>query len=43
MLTRQLIGEVYDVECEIYTNPITGGLGIAYLPGYPLGVEGKEN
>ncbi|MTK06150.1 MAG: ABC transporter ATP-binding protein [Hungatella sp.] len=32
VLTRQLIGEVYDVECEIYTNPITGELSIAYLP-----------
>jgi iron complex transport system ATP-binding protein len=32
VLTSQLIGEVYDVSCEIYTNPITGGLGIAYLP-----------
>ncbi|MDF2886107.1 MAG: transporter [Lacrimispora sp.] len=31
VLTTQLIGEVYDVECEIYTNPITGELGIAYL------------
>lgn len=31
ILTREMIGEVFDVDCEIYTNPITGGLGIAYL------------
>jgi iron complex transport system ATP-binding protein len=32
LLTSQLIRDVYDVSCEIYTNPITGELGIAYLP-----------
>ncbi len=32
VLTKSLISEVYDVECEIYSNPITGGLSIAYLP-----------
>ncbi|ASA20411.1 ABC transporter ATP-binding protein [Paenibacillus donghaensis] len=31
ILTKQLIGEVFDVECETYRNPVTGGLGIAYL------------
>lgn len=32
VLTKKLISEVYDVKCEIYTNPVTGGLSIAYLP-----------
>jgi iron complex transport system ATP-binding protein len=32
MLTKKLISDVYDVDCEIYKNPITGGLSIAYLP-----------
>ncbi|HEX3022813.1 MAG TPA: hypothetical protein VHP81_10520, partial [Lachnospiraceae bacterium] len=32
LLTKKLISDVYDVDCEIYTNPITGGLSIAYLP-----------
>lgn len=32
ILTKKLIGDIYEVECEIYKNPITGGLGIAYLP-----------
>ncbi|WP_426333143.1 ABC transporter ATP-binding protein [Paenibacillus silvae] len=31
ILTREIIGEVFEVECEIYQNPVTGGLGIAYL------------
>lgn len=31
ILTRQLISDIYEVECEIYKNPVTGGLGIAYL------------
>lgn len=31
VLTKKLIQEIYEVECEIYKNPITGGLGIAYL------------
>ncbi|CAH1225463.1 ABC transporter ATP-binding protein [Paenibacillus sp. JJ-223] len=31
ILTREMIGEVFDVDCEIYQNPVTGGLGIAYL------------
>lgn len=32
LLTSTLIREVYDVSCEIYTNPVTGELGIAYMP-----------
>lgn len=32
LLTSKLIREVYDVSCEIYTNPVTGELGIAYMP-----------
>ncbi|WP_150267057.1 ABC transporter ATP-binding protein [Paenibacillus tepidiphilus] len=31
ILTKELIAEVFDVDCEIYRNPVTGGLGIAYL------------
>lgn len=31
ILTRQLISDIYEVECEIYKNPVTGGLSIAYL------------
>ncbi|WP_145046603.1 ABC transporter ATP-binding protein [Paenibacillus xylanexedens] len=31
ILTREMIGEVFEVDCEIYQNPVTGGLGIAYL------------
>lgn len=35
VLTKQLVGEVFDVDCEIYRNPVTGGLGIAYLQPQP--------
>lgn len=31
VLTKERIGQVFDVNCEIYRNPVTGGLGIAYL------------
>ncbi|MEK3756989.1 ABC transporter ATP-binding protein [Paenibacillus sp. FSL R7-0337] len=31
ILTKELIGEVFDVACETYRNPVTGALGIAYL------------
>ncbi|QOX65613.1 ABC transporter ATP-binding protein [Anoxybacterium hadale] len=31
VLTKKRISDVYDVTCEVYTNPITGGLSIAYL------------
>ncbi|MDP4099449.1 ABC transporter ATP-binding protein [Paenibacillus sp. P96] len=34
ILTKELIGRVFDVNCEIYRNPVTGGLGIAYLETY---------
>ena len=32
VLTKKLIRQVYEIDCEIYTNPITGDLAIAYLP-----------
>jgi len=35
LLTKSLIKEVYDVDCEVYPNPITGDLAIAYLPAAP--------
>ncbi len=31
ILTKQLISDIYEVDCEIYQNPVTGGLSIAYL------------
>ncbi|MNB82929.1 putative siderophore transport system ATP-binding protein YusV [compost metagenome] len=31
ILTKELIGQVFDVACETYRNPVTGALGIAYL------------
>ncbi|SMG53290.1 ABC transporter ATP-binding protein [Paenibacillus aquistagni] len=31
ILTNELIRQVYDINCEVYTNPITGDLAIAYL------------
>ncbi|ANY66702.1 ABC transporter [Paenibacillus sp. BIHB 4019] len=31
VLTKEMISDVFDVNCEIYKNPVTGGLGIAYL------------
>ncbi|MFB6367323.1 ABC transporter ATP-binding protein [Paenibacillus elgii] len=31
ILTRELIRQVYEVDCEVYPNPINGGLAIAYL------------
>ena len=34
VLTKKLIRQVYEIDCEIYTNPITGNLAIAYLPLY---------
>ncbi|MEE1739380.1 ABC transporter ATP-binding protein [Streptomyces sp. BE147] len=34
VLTRELIREVYEVECETYRNPVTGRLAIAYLDAY---------
>jgi iron complex transport system ATP-binding protein len=35
VLTRNLIEEVYDVGCRTYTNPVTGKLGISYVPRSP--------
>jgi iron complex transport system ATP-binding protein len=32
VLTKELIEEVYDVACEVYTNPVTGKIGISYTP-----------
>ncbi|WP_313131728.1 ABC transporter ATP-binding protein [Anaerocolumna sp.] len=32
VLTKKLIRQVYEIDCEVYTNPITGDLAIAYLP-----------
>lgn len=32
IVTKKLIKQVYEIDCEIYTNPITGDLAIAYLP-----------
>lgn len=31
ILTKELIEKVYEVNCEIYKNPVTGNLGIAYI------------
>ncbi len=31
VLTKKNIEFVFDVECEIYNNPVTGNIGIAYL------------
>lgn len=31
ILTKEIILEAFEVHCEIYRNPLTGGLGIAYL------------
>ncbi|MBP5198396.1 MAG: ABC transporter ATP-binding protein [Lachnospiraceae bacterium] len=33
LLTRETIHTLYEVESEIYNNPITGALSVAYLPG----------
>ncbi|HCQ89196.1 MULTISPECIES: ABC transporter ATP-binding protein [unclassified Clostridium] len=32
ILTKELIKHVYEIDCEIYKNPVTGGLAIAYNP-----------
>lgn len=31
VLTKELVKQVYEIDCEIYANPITGGLAIAYI------------
>lgn len=35
ILSKELIRQVYEIDCELYTNPITGDLAIAYLPFTP--------
>ena len=32
VLTKELIRQVYEIDCEVYSNPVTGDLAIAYLP-----------
>jgi iron complex transport system ATP-binding protein len=32
VLTKNLIRQVFEIDCEVYSNPITGDLAIAYLP-----------
>lgn len=32
VLTKELIRKVYEIDCEVYTNPITGDLALTYLP-----------
>ncbi|MNI29058.1 Hemin import ATP-binding protein HmuV [compost metagenome] len=32
VLTKELVKEVYEIDCEMYTNPVSGGLAIAYIP-----------
>ncbi|MCE5172736.1 ABC transporter ATP-binding protein [Paenibacillus profundus] len=32
VLTKELIKRVYEIDCEIYANPVTGGMAIAYIP-----------
>lgn len=32
VLTKKWIKQVFEIDCEIYSNPITGGLAITYLP-----------
>lgn len=34
VLSKELIRQVYEIDCQLYTNPITGDLAIAYLPLY---------
>ena len=31
VLSKELVRQVYEIDCEIYNNPITGDLAIAYL------------
>ena len=40
VLTKELVKHVYEVDCEIYTNPVTGGLAIAYLSDEKLPKNG---
>lgn len=34
VLTKELIRQVYEIDCEVYQNPVTGDLAVAYLPSY---------
>ncbi|WP_313373227.1 ABC transporter ATP-binding protein [Lysinibacillus pakistanensis] len=31
ILTKELIEMVYEIDCEVYSNPITGGMAITYI------------
>ncbi len=33
IITKKLIRELYDIDCETFINPVTGKWGIAYLAG----------
>ncbi|THF81697.1 ABC transporter ATP-binding protein [Cohnella fermenti] len=41
VLTRERIAEVFEVDCEIYEIPVTGGLGIAYLSAHERDAAGQ--
>ncbi|MGE7113700.1 ABC transporter ATP-binding protein [Lysinibacillus sp. NPDC047702] len=32
ILTKELIEQVYEINCEVYSNPITGDMAITYIP-----------
>ncbi|MBU5591602.1 ABC transporter ATP-binding protein [Clostridium sp. MSJ-4] len=32
VLTKELVKQVFEIDCEIYVNPVTGGLAMAYIP-----------
>ncbi|WP_032122427.1 ABC transporter ATP-binding protein [Clostridium amazonitimonense] len=32
ILTKELVKKVFEIDCEIYVNPVTGGLAMAYIP-----------
>jgi iron complex transport system ATP-binding protein len=42
VLTKELIRQVYEIECEIYSNPVTGDLAIAYLSQNNRRQEGRK-
>lgn len=31
ILTKELIEMVYEIDCEVYSNPITGDMAITYI------------
>ncbi|MGY3682677.1 hypothetical protein [Streptomyces sp. TE33382] len=41
-LTRELVREVYEAECETYRNPVTGRLAIACLDAYNRPLDGRS-